>query len=238
MHEKESRAPMRLPFSVPLLLALGGLVAAPVLVASLRLAAPQVRAASLPEPARDLPARAGPLRTAVLAGGCFWGMEAVFERLRGVTEVVTGYAGGTAASASYTQVSSGGTGHAEGIRITYDPSELTYGQLLRVFFSVAHDPTQHNRQGPDVGPQYRSAIFTSDPAERRVAEAYIAQLDQAAVFDRPIATRLESANRFHPAEPYHQDFVARNPAHPYVVVHDLPKLARLEEAFPELVRQE
>jgi peptide-methionine (S)-S-oxide reductase len=188
-----------------------------------------------PDPVEDLPREEGPLQKAVLAGGCFWGMEAVFEHLRGVKDVRTGYAGGTAASAAYKVVSSGATGHAEGIEVVYDPALVSYGQLLKIFFAVAHDPTELNRQGPDVGPQYRSALFPVDAAQRRVASAYIAQLDRAGLFPRPIATTVELATTFHPAEEYHQNFVARNPRHPYVVVHDLPKVAELKRRFPALV---
>lgn len=193
-------------------------------------------AASLPDPATGLTLAAGPRATAVLAGGCFWGMEAVFEHVKGVTEVVTGYTGGTPATAAYERVSSGDTGHAEGIRITYDPARVSYGQLLKVFFAVAHDPTERNRQGPDVGSQYRSAIFPTDPEQRRVAAATIAQVNRSGALPRPIATTVEDWRGFTPAEAYHQDFVARNPAHPYVVIHDLPKVARLKMQFPDLSR--
>lgn len=186
--------------------------------------------------ALPLSAAPPPRATAVLAGGCFWGMEAVFEQVRGVTDVVTGYAGGNLATAAYEQVSGGDTGHAEGIRITYDPARVSYAELLKVFFSVAHDPTELNRQGPDVGPQYRSAIFPIDPDQRRVAEATIARLDRSGALSRPIATTVEAWQGFTPAEAYHQDFVARNPTHPYVVAHDLPKLAWLKQRFPELSR--
>ncbi len=223
------------------LLALGaGVLALPLLMVVVlpRLGTASVAAASLPDPATDSAVAVAPggRATAVLAGGCFWGMEAVFEHVKGVTEVVTGYAGGSQATAAYEQVKSGDTGHAEGIRITYDPERISYGQLLKVFFAVAHDPTERNRQGPDVGPQYRSAIFPTDPEQRRVAIAYIAQLNRAGVFPRPIATTVETGRGFTPAEAYHQDFVARNPAHPYVVVHDKPKVARLKAQFPALSR--
>ncbi len=234
--------PMRLPkrLTTPSsLLALGaGVLAVPLLMVAVlpRLGTASVAAASLPDPATDSAVAPGGRATAVLAGGCFWGMEAVFEHVRGVTEVVTGYAGGKAATAAYERVKSGDTGHAEGIRITYDPEKISYGQLLKVFFAVAHDPTERNRQGPDVGPQYRSAIFPTDPEQRRVATAYIAQLNRAGVFPRPIATTVEAWRGFTPAEAYHQDFVARNPAHPYVVFHDKPKVARLKAEFPALSR--
>jgi peptide-methionine (S)-S-oxide reductase len=166
---------------------------------------------------------------AVLAGGCFWGMEAVFEHVKGVRNVVSGYAGGTAQDASYDKVSSERTGHAEAIRISYDPRQVSYAQLLRIYFSVAHDPTQVNRQGPDVGPSYRSAIFPQTPAQKRLAASFITQLRSAG---KPIATKIESG-RFYLAEAHHQDFVRRNPLHPYVVVHDRPKLAKLKRAYPQ-----
>lgn len=172
---------------------------------------------------------------AVLAGGCFWGMEAVFEHVKGVRSVVSGYAGGTAADATYARVSSERTGHAEAIRIAYDPAQISFDQLLRIYFSAAHDPTQHNRQGPDVGPSYRSAIFPRNEAQRQAALRRIAQLDAAKVHRRPIATKIESGI-FYPAEPDHQDFMRRNPRHPYILAHDVPKLARLKTLFPDLYR--
>lgn len=186
----------------------------------------------LPAPARDSSANAG-LQTAVLAGGCFWGVEAVFEHVKGVRSVESGYAGGTAAEASYAAVSSERTNHAEAVRISFDPRRVTYGTLLRVFFSVAHDPTQLNRQGPDVGPSYRSAIFPQSAEQREVAAAYIAQLRNQ--FSKPIVTRLESG-RFYRAEAYHQDFMRRNPAHPYILAHDRPKILALKRAAPSLYR--
>jgi peptide-methionine (S)-S-oxide reductase len=170
-----------------------------------------------------------PTETAVLAGGCFWGMEAVFEHVKGVRNVVSGYAGGTAEDARYDKVSSERTGHAEAIRISFDPRQVSYAQLLRIYFAVAHDPTQVNRQGPDVGPSYRSAIFPQSPAQKRLAESFIAQLRSA---KKPIATKIESGT-FYLAEAHHQDFVRRNPLHPYVVVHDRPKLAKLKRAYPQ-----
>lgn len=207
--------------------------------AILGLAAPIATAASsatpLPDPALDTPpAKAAGTETAVLAGGCFWGVEGVFEHVKGVTRVVSGYSGGTADTANYRQVSSGRTGHAEAVRITYDPRKISYGQLLRVFFSVAHDPTQLNRQGPDTGPQYRSAVFYADAEQKRVADAYIAQLQKAQVFPRPVVTEVVPLKAFHEAEAYHQDYVARNPRQPYVVVNDLPKIADLKRQFPSL----
>jgi peptide-methionine (S)-S-oxide reductase len=168
--------------------------------------------------------------TAVLAGGCFWGMEAVFEHVKGVRNVVSGYAGGGAHDATYDKVSSERTKHAEAIRISYDPKQISYAQLLRIYFSVAHDPTQVNRQGPDVGPSYRSAIFPQNDAQRRIAAAFISQLRAK---KQPIATRIESGP-FFPAEAYHQDFMRKNPMHPYILAHDRPKLAKLQQRYPQL----
>jgi peptide-methionine (S)-S-oxide reductase len=190
----------------------------------------------VPDPAVDLPA-AEDRGEAVLAGGCFWCTEAVFRRLQGVTEVLPGYAGGAADAANYKAVCSGRTGHAEVIRIRYDPAVTSYGQLLKVFFAVAHDPTQVNRQGPDVGTQYRSAIFTLDDEQARVAKAYIAQMTAARTFGRAaIASQVVPLRGFFPAEAYHQDFARLNPTHPYIVVHDAPKVARLHERLPGLYR--
>ena len=192
-------------------------------------------ASALPAPAVDTPVAASKrTETAVLAGGCFWGVEAVFEHLKGVTKVTSGYAGGTKETASYDVVSSGRTGHAESVHITYDPSQITYGQLLRVFFSVAHDPTERNRQGPDVGPQYRSAIFYGNDEQKKVAQAYIAQLDAAKAFKKPIATEVAPLKAYYEAEAYHQDFMKRNPAHPYIRAHDAPKIANLQNQFPQM----
>ena len=181
------------------------------------------------------PAEATPtiLETAVFAGGCFWGVEAVFEHVRGVRAVRSGYAGGSAASATYERVSSGMTRHAEVVEVIFDPKLVSYGQLLSVFFTVAHDPTQLNRQGPDVGPQYRSAIFFTTPAQQRAANAYIGQL-QSHLRNRHVVTQVVSLSEFYPAEDYHQDFMRLNPMHPYIVVHDRPKVAHLREAFPKL----
>jgi peptide-methionine (S)-S-oxide reductase len=190
-----------------------------------------------PSPQKDTRAAPGAPQTAVLAGGCFWGVEAVFERLNGVTDVVSGFAGGSKATAHYEIVSLGMTGHAESVRITYDPAQITYGQVLRVFFSVAHDPTQLNRQGPDSGPQYRSSIFYATDQQREIATAYIEQLDAAQVFKRRIVTTVVPLEGFYPAEAYHQDFVRQNPTYPYVVYNDLPKLEHLKKAFPELLKQ-
>jgi peptide-methionine (S)-S-oxide reductase len=191
---------------------------------------------SFPKPQRDATPAPGPTQTAVLAGGCFWGVEAVFERLKGVSDVVSGFAGGSKASAHYEIVSLGTTGHAESVRVTYDPAQITYGQLLRVFFSVAHDPTELNRQGPDDGTQYRSSIFYGSDEQRDIAQAYIEQLDAAKVFKRRIVTKVVPLDGFYPAEAYHQDFVRHNPTYPYVVYNDLPKLDHLKKAFPELLK--
>lgn len=192
------------------------------------------RAVSIPAALHDVPQGRG-LQTAVLAGGCFWGMEAVFERVKGVRVVTSGYAGGTPKTATYSQVSTEATGHAEAVKIVYDPARVSYATLLRVYFSIAHDPTQLNRQGPDSGPSYRSAIFPQNPTQRGVAAAYIAQLGKARVFPAPIVTKLENG-RFFPAETYHQDFYDRNPNHPYIVQWDKPKVAAFKAGFPALAR--
>ena len=191
----------------------------------------------LPAPAVDqqVPA-AGTRATAVLAGGCFWGVQAVFQHVNGVSNVLSGYAGGTKESAKYELVSSGQTGHAEAVEIVFDPSVVSYGTLLQIFFSVAHDPTQLNRQGPDVGSQYRSAIFARDPDQRRVAEAYVAQLNKAGVYKKPIATKLEDAGAFYPAEAYHQDYATLHPTQAYIVFNDLPKIENVKRLYPSLTR--
>jgi len=183
------------------------------------------RAAAAPPP---------PLQTAVLAGGCFWGVEGVFEHVKGVREVVSGYAGGNRSEASYEMVSSGRSGHAEAVRIRFDPRQVSYGQLLTIYFKVAHDPTQLNRQGPDHGPQYRSAIFTANPEQQRTARETISQLSRSRRFPQPIVTQVVPLQGFYPAEAYHQNFMARNPLHPYIVIHDQPKLARLRALFPSM----
>jgi len=190
------------------------------------------RAVPVPAPALDVTGAKGQ-QVAVLAGGCFWGMEAVFQSVKGVQSVTSGYAGGTRATASYAQVSTERTGHAEAVRIVYDPRRVSYGTLLRIYFSVAHDPTQLNRQGPDRGPSYRSAIFPQNASQRKVAAAYIAQLTRARSFARPIVTRLETG-RFFPAEAQHQDFFWRNPGHPYIVRWDKPKVSAFRNAYPRL----
>jgi peptide-methionine (S)-S-oxide reductase len=181
------------------------------------------------------PATASKTETAVLAGGCFWGMELVYEHLKGVTDVVSGYAGGLARDATYDSVSSEQTGHAEAVRITYDPSQISYAQLLQVFFTVAHDPTEVNRQGPDVGTSYRSAIFPQSDAQARFAKAFIARLDSAHMFKEPIATKIESGS-FYPAEANHQGFARKHPLYPYIVINDRPKVAALQKKFPTLYK--
>jgi peptide-methionine (S)-S-oxide reductase len=175
-------------------------------------------------------------RTAVLAGGCFWGVDAVFKHVRGVSNVVSGYAGGSATTAQYEVVSTGTTGHAEAVKITYNPAQIAYSQLLRVFFSVAHDPTELNRQGPDTGSQYRSAIFYADSEQKQTALAYIEQLNTAKVFPAPIVTQVVPLQGFYPAEEYHQDFLARHPNYPYIVFNDLPKLRELQKQFPAVYK--
>jgi len=192
-------------------------------------------AAPLPAPNVDVAkaSAAGP-QTAVFAGGCFWGVEAVFRHVNGVSRAVSGYAGGKAQRPTYEMVSSGMTGHAEAVEVTFDPAQVSYGQLLRVFFSVAHDPTELNRQGPDVGTQYRSAIFYANAEQRRVAEAYIAQLGAAKAFPGPIVTQVASLTAFYPAEAYHQNYLALHPTEPYIVYNDLPKLEALKTQFPGL----
>ena len=195
-------------------------------------------AVAIPSPKVDAPlAKEKGEQTAVLAGGCFWGVEAVFENVKGVKRAESGYSGGTNDTAQYYTVASGGTGHAESVRIIYDPSVVTYGQLLRVFFSVAHDPTEVNRQGPDVGTQYRSAIFYANEEQKRIAESYIEQLNEAKVFDRKIATQVVPLEAFFEAESYHQNYLVNHPNEPYIVYHDMPKLKNLRQQLPELCKQ-
>lgn len=190
------------------------------------------RAVPIPAPAADVTSAKTP-QVAIFAGGCFWGMEAVFQSVKGVQSVTSGYAGGTGNTATYDQVSTERTGHAEAVRIVYDPHKVSYGTLLRIYFSVAHDPTQLNGQYPDSGPSYRSAIFPQNADQRRVATAYIAQLGRAHAYAKPIVTKLETGG-FYPAEAYHQDFFSRNPTHPYIVRWDKPKVTAFRNAFPQL----
>jgi peptide-methionine (S)-S-oxide reductase len=197
---------------------------------------------SAAEPARLVSAPAidekasAPSETAVLAGGCFWGVQGVFQHVDGVTAAVSGYAGGAADTAHYDMTSTGTTGHAESVRITYDPHRISYGRLLQIYFSVAHDPTELNRQGPDTGTQYRSAIFPQNPEQARIAAAYIAQLNQAKVFSAPIVTTIETDKQFYPAETYHQNYLTLHPQQPYIAINDLPKVKALEQLFPDRYR--
>ena len=189
----------------------------------------------LPAPNADASlAKASGKQTAVFAGGCFWGTQAVFERVKGVLKTTTGYSGGSASSATYDQVTTETTGHAESVQVVFDPSKITYGELLRIFFSVAHDPTQLNRQGPDVGTSYRSAIFYANDEQKRLATSYIQQLDAAHIFPRPIVTQVVPLKGFYRAEDYHQDYALHNPDNPYILVCDRPKIAALKEQFPDL----
>jgi peptide-methionine (S)-S-oxide reductase len=191
---------------------------------------------TFPAPLLDEPAGQTQPEVAVLAGGCFWGVQGVFQHVTGVTEAVSGYAGGSQGTAEYETVSTGTTGHAESVQITFDPQKISYGHLLQIFFSVAHDPTELNRQGPDVGTQYRSEIFPTTAEQARVAKAYIDQLEQARVFKAPIVTRIEPDQAFYPAEAYHQDFLTRNPTYPYIVINDLPKIEALKRIQPDVYR--
>src|ERR1035438_2977331 len=191
--------------------------------------------AAVPAPLQDAPraATAGQ-QTAAIAGGCFWGIQAVFQHVRGVITATSGYAGGTAKTAEYETVSTGETGHAESVQIVYDPAQITYGKLLRIFFSVAHDPTQLNRQGPDEGTQYRSSIFYGNDEQKRIAEAYIAQLDKAGIFPRPVVTKVVPLQAFYAAEAYHQNYAALHPSQPYIMYNDAPKVEHLRQEFPDL----
>lgn len=192
----------------------------------------------IPAPALDTPtAESKGLQTAVLAGGCFWGTQGMFQHVRGVTKVVAGYAGGTKETAKYDLVSTETTGHAESVEITFDPKQVSFGQLLQLYFAVAHDPTQLNRQGPDSGPSYRSEIFFTSPSQERIARAYVKQLEQAKIFKKTIVTKIEPLKGFYPAEDYHQDFLIRNPTYPYIVRNDLPKIDALKRVFPKHYRE-
>ncbi len=194
---------------------------------------------TIPGPALDEPAGSPDAsETAVLAGGCFWGVQGVYQHVKGVSSAVSGYAGGDASTARYETVGTGSTGHAESVRITYDPNQVSFGQLLHIFFAVVHDPTELNRQGPDVGEQYRSAIFPQNDVQKRVADAYIAQLNQAKVFDAPVVTRTDTASGFFPAEDYHQDYLNSHPTAAYITINDMPKLGELKQLFPEFYRDQ
>jgi peptide-methionine (S)-S-oxide reductase len=199
--------------------------------------APQAeKARVVPPPSVDATASQATSEVAVLAGGCFWGVQGVFQHVKGVTGAVSGYAGGQKSTAQYETVGGGESGHAESVKVIFDPRQITYGRLLQVFFSVAHDPTQLNRQGPDVGTQYRSAIFPTSAEQARIAKAYIAQLNESRVFNASVVTKLEMDRPFYEAERYHQDFLTRNPTHPYIVINDLPKIGDLKRLFPDLYR--
>jgi peptide-methionine (S)-S-oxide reductase len=194
-------------------------------------------ARSIPPPVLDEPVNPrAASEVAVLAGGCFWGVQGVFQHVEGVTSAVSGYAGGGADTAHYEMVGTNTTGHAESVRVAFDPRRISYGRILQIYFSAAHDPTELNRQGPDVGTQHRSAIFPTNPEQADVAAAYIAQLDQARVLDAPIVTKIEPGRNFYPAEDYHQDFLTRNPRYPYIAINDLPKIENLKRLFPDYYR--
>jgi peptide-methionine (S)-S-oxide reductase len=188
---------------------------------------------SIPAPTVDSPKATGNLQTAVLSGGCFWGVQGVYEHVKGVRKVVSGYAGGDKSTANYETVSTGTTGHAESVQITFDPAQLSYGEILHIFFSVVHDPTELNRQGPDTGSQYRSAIDYRDDTQKNIATAYIAQLNKAGVYHRPIVTRVDPLKGFYAAEGYHQDYLEHNPTNPYIAFNDLPKVENLKRVFPD-----
>jgi peptide-methionine (S)-S-oxide reductase len=196
------------------------------------------RATVIPPPAADAAATSEESQTVVLAGGCFWGVQAVFQHTKGVIKAVSGYAGGTKDSARYQIVSSGTTGHAESVQVTFDPRQISFGRVLQIYFSVAHDPTELNRQGPDEGTQYRSAIFFANPEQQTVAQAYIAQLDKAHTFKQPIVTQLTKYDAFYPAEAYHQDYATLHPENPYIFYNDLPKVENLKKLFPDLYREQ
>ena len=220
-------------------LALGALLAAIAAAGSLATRSPAEEARAIPAPLLDkLAEPVAPPEVAVFAGGCFWGVQGVFQHVEGVTNAISGYAGGDGSTATYEMVGTGGTGHAESVQVTYDPRKISYGRLMQIFFSVAHDPTQLNRQGPDVGTQYRSAIFPVNAQQAQAAKAYIAQLNQARVYDAAIVTRIEPDHSFYPAEGYHQDFLFLNPTYPYIVINDLPKVEALKRLFPEIYRTE
>ena len=189
---------------------------------------------TIPAPAVDEPSSSATFEVAVLAGGCFWGVQGVFQHVNGVTSAVSGYAGGSKNTAEYETVSTGSTGHAESVQITFDPHRISYGRVLQIFFSVVHDPTQLNRQGPDTGTQYRSTIFPTSPEQARIAEAYIAQLDKARAFAAPIVTKIEPGRTFYLAEAYHQNYLTLHPSQPYIVINDLPKIQALQQLFPSL----
>jgi peptide-methionine (S)-S-oxide reductase len=220
-----------------LLGALGALLTVPFAASYARLALAAEAAVVVPPPALDQSAAGGGLQTVVLAGGCFWGVQGVYQHTKGVTQAVSGYAGGQKDTAHYEMVGTGRTGHAESVSITFDPQQISLGKILQIYFSVAHNPTELNRQGPDFGTQYRSAIFYADDEQKRAASAYIAQLQQAHAFASPIVTKLEPLSGFYPAEDYHQDFLVLHPSYPYIAFNDLPKLDNLKQLFPDYYRE-
>jgi peptide-methionine (S)-S-oxide reductase len=226
---KSSNTPRRWSRNVWLLLAVLGAVCQ----ASARASEP---ATLIPSPVVDVPLSGNGSQTVVLAGGCFWGVQAVFQHVKGVSKALSGYAGGSRETAIYEVMSSGRTGHAEAVQVTFDPRQISYGRILQIYFSVAHDPTQLNRQGPDTGTQYRSAIFYKDATQKNIAEAYVAQLIKASVFKRPIVTQLNQLTAFYPAEAHHQDYATLHPTDPYIVYNDLPKVNNLKWAFSDLYR--
>ena len=224
-------------FFRPHYLLMAALLSAGAWLAVSRSSAEEGRA--IPAPAVDeAPVQGTTPEVAVLAGGCFWGVQGVYQHVRGVQKVLSGYAGGTKATADYDAVSRGDTGHAESVEIRFDPKELSYGEILQIYFSVVHDPTQLNRQGPDTGTQYRSNIFYADESQKRIAQAYIAQLQQAKLFPRAIVTRVDPLSAFYAAEAYHQDFLLLNPTYPYIVMHDLPKIDNFKRVFPVRSREQ
>lgn len=226
---------MRIALRLLLAVVVSGLVG----VTSQSLNAAPPRAASFPKPAVDesVATSKGHRETAVLSGGCFWGVQAVFQHTKGVVSATSGYAGGAAENAHYQLVGNGNTGHAESVRIVYEPSQITYGQILMIFFSVAHNPTELNKQGPDWGTQYRSSIFYADEEQKKIANAYIAQLEEAKVYGQKIVTQVVPLKGFYAAESYHQDYVKHHPDNPYIAINDLPKLANLKKQYPELYRE-
>lgn len=227
--------PQALPIFRPTLIFAALLLGAGIALRGFPSAAESARL--IPPPMLDEPANPqATSEVAILAGGCFWGVQGVFQHVDGVTSAVSGYAGGTANTAHYGMVGTNTTGHAESVRVAFDPRRISYGRILQIYFSVAHDPTELNRQGPDVGTQYRSVIFPTNLEQTKVAEAYIAQLNQAHVFDAPVVTKIEPGRDFYPAEDYHQDFLTRNPRYPYIVINDLPKIENLRRLFPDLYR--
>ena len=234
-HTTHKRLAGALRFALPAVLVTGLLAGGGMVLPRMEAQAAE-DAVVIPAPLVDEKGGGAKSETAVFAGGCFWGVQGVFQHVKGVSAAVSGYAGGPADAASYESVSTGETGHAESVKITYDPSEVTYGQLLQIYFSVAHDPTELNRQGPDSGTQYRSAIFPATPEQKTIAESYIGQLGKAGLYGKPIVTKVEDA-AFYPAENYHQDFLAQNPTYPYIVVNDLPKVQNLKTVFPALYRE-